>query len=139
MSFCLNELQEKAKVLLTSNSSQQLEFDENVKILYQMIEDFIRETDRYMETERKTREDLYLQVITISTYLNIESNLTFVCSKFRLKQPTSSWNWPENSWKIKHLSESRKETNTQKNSKDAMHFWRKKKKTWWHSVTRTQR
>lgn len=62
VSFCLNELQEKAKVLLTSNSSQQLEFDENVKILYQMIEDFIRETDRYMETERKTREDLYSQV-----------------------------------------------------------------------------
>lgn len=35
---------------------------ENVVILIQLIEDFCRETDRYIDTEKKDREDLQLQV-----------------------------------------------------------------------------
>lgn len=43
-------------------SSKSCQEEENYKILHQMIEDFYRETDRYMETERKNRDDLHSQV-----------------------------------------------------------------------------
>lgn len=59
-SFSLQELQDKAKTFLTAspNSSGV----DNAVLLYQLIEDFCRETDRYMETEKKDRDDLQLQV-----------------------------------------------------------------------------
>lgn len=54
------ELQDKAKNFLTTSPNNTS--IENVVILHQIIEDFCRETDRYIDTEKKEREDLQLQV-----------------------------------------------------------------------------
>lgn len=54
------ELQEKAKTFLTASPNTSAV--DNAILLYQLIEDFCRETDRYMETEKKDRDDLQLQV-----------------------------------------------------------------------------
>lgn len=59
-SFSLMELQEKAKTFLTASPNTSAV--DNAILLYQLIEDFCRETDRYMETEKKDRDDLQLQV-----------------------------------------------------------------------------
>lgn len=54
------ELQDKAKLFLTASPNSSAV--DNAIVLYQMIEDFCRETDRFMETEKKGRDDLHLQV-----------------------------------------------------------------------------
>lgn len=42
-----------------------------------MIEDFCRETDRYMEFEKKNRDDLQMQVSNIFINLNVSIKLIF--------------------------------------------------------------
>jgi len=59
-SFSLLELQEKAKSFLTSSPNTSAV--DNAVQLHQMIEDFCRETDRYIEIEKKDRDDLQAQV-----------------------------------------------------------------------------
>lgn len=59
-SFSLVELQEKAKTFLTASPNSTAV--DNAVHLYQLIEDFCRETDRYMETEKKNNDDLQSQV-----------------------------------------------------------------------------
>ncbi|CAO1430628.1 unnamed protein product [Diamesa tonsa] len=58
-SFSLVELQDKAKSFLSTPNNTSME---NAVILIQLIEDFCRETDRYIDTEKKDREDLQLQI-----------------------------------------------------------------------------
>lgn len=54
------ELQEKAKAFLTASPNNSTV--DNAVLLYQLIEDFCRETDRYMEFEKNDRDDLQSQV-----------------------------------------------------------------------------
>ena len=56
----LMELQEKAKNFLTATPNNSA-LDSSVQ-LYQLIEDYCRETDNYIETDKKNREDLQAQV-----------------------------------------------------------------------------
>ena len=59
-SISIVELQEKAKSFLAASPNSSAV--DNAVLLYQLIEDFCRETDRYMETEKKNIDDLQLQV-----------------------------------------------------------------------------
>lgn len=63
-SFSLVEIQEKAKNFLTASANSSAV--DNAVLLYNMIEDFCRETDRYVETEKKNHDDLNLQVSVFS-------------------------------------------------------------------------
>lgn len=59
-SFSLAELQEKAKLFLTASPNSSAV--DNAMTLYQLIEDFCRETDRYMETEKRNQDEYQLQI-----------------------------------------------------------------------------
>ena len=69
----LMELQEKAKTFLTATPNNSA-LDSSVQ-LYQLIEDYCRETDNYMESDKKNREDLQAQVSETRTiyYFNFRS------------------------------------------------------------------
>lgn len=58
--FSLIDLQEKAKTFLSASPNTSAV--DNAVLLYQLIEDFTRETDRYMETEKKNNDELQLEV-----------------------------------------------------------------------------
>lgn len=77
-SFSLVELQEKAKTFLTASPNSSAV--DNALLLYQLIEDFCRETDRYMETEKKNNDDLHLQVSHLLFFL-------LFCSRLLEKKP----------------------------------------------------